>query len=95
MLIDSISLGFKIELTDSSIGKPSTTYNGEFCWVKEFPPLITIFIPDPGCPSLELTCTPAILPASACSNVATGAFFKSSILTSPTEPVRSLLFTAP
>src|SRR5690606_4639174 len=95
MLMEATSSGFKDDIEKSSIGNPSTTYNGALLWVIEFPPLITIFDSFPGCPSLLDTCIPAILPPNASAKFGTGALLTSSTLTTPTEPVRSDFLTLP
>ncbi len=83
------------EVVDMSSGTPSITYKG--CWLERMvlAPRMRICAPAPGSPLFWVICTPAILPCINCSGVAAVVRLKSSSLTEPTAPVRSLFFDTP
>ncbi|MNX79693.1 hypothetical protein D3C86_1113300 [compost metagenome] len=93
--IDSMSCGLMKLLFGFSIGKPSMTYKGELSCVTDPAPRMVMLMADPGCPSTELTFTPATRPAKASSKDRTGAFCIFSTGALATEPVTSALVVVP
>src|SRR5256886_10388411 len=70
-----------------SAGRPSITYNGSVLAVIEPVPRTRTWIPTPGIPEFEVTCTPATLPWRPLERVTVGAAFVSnwSAVTDDTE----------
>ena len=106
MSIDSISFGStdirglflgSVSFDPCSAGRPSITYNGSVLAVIEPVPRTRTWIPTPGIPEFEVTCTPATLPWRPLERVTVGAAFVSncSALTDDTAPVRFRRSAAP
>src|SRR2546430_12825694 len=99
MSIDGISLGSSdirglflgsVSFDPCSAGRPSITYSGSVLAVIEPGPRTRTWIPAPGMPGFEVTCTPATLPCRPAGSVAVGAALVSdrSAGTDDTAPVR-------
>src|SRR2546430_10471380 len=82
MSIDSISFGStdirglflgSVSFDPCSAGRPSITYNGSVLAVIEPVPRTRTWIPTPGIPEFEVTCTPATLPCRPAADVNDGA----------------------
>ena len=93
-VIEAISLG-SIPLKSASKGIPSTTYNGERLEYAEPKPRIRILALLPGCPEVDITCTPATSPANALDS---SVGFFNEICSPPisvAEPVKERLVAPP
>src|SRR5256886_15847452 len=99
MSIDWISFGStdirglflgSVSFDPCSAGRPSITYNGSVLAVIEPVPRTRTWIPTPGIPEFEVTCTPATLPCRPAVSVTVGAAFVSncSAGTDAPPPVR-------
>lgn len=66
-VVDSMSEG-SIPLKSEPKGIPSTTYSGARLEFTEPKPRILMLAFEPGCPLVEITCTPATSPVSALDN---------------------------
>src|SRR5690242_16562786 len=76
-------------------GTPSTTMRGSLLPLRDASPRMRMVLPDPGCPDLEVTVTPDILPAISWSGEVMAPFWKSLASTLAMDPVRSFLLWEP
>src|SRR2546430_16633655 len=92
MSIDSISFGStdirglflgSVSFDPCSAGRPSITYNGSVLAVIEPVPRTRTWIPTPGIPEFEVTCTPATLPCRPAVSVTAGAALGSNCPAGP------------
>src|SRR5688572_17224957 len=98
----SISLGLMVDKILGEpprlvllIGTPSITMRGSLLALSEEPPRIRIVDAFPGAPLLEMTETPAVLPAISSWGELTAPLLKSFALITAREPVASDFFTVP
>ena len=93
-VVDSMSEG-SIPLKSEPKGIPSTTYSGARLEFTEPKPRILMLAFEPGCPLVEITCTPATSPVSALDNSDGFLLAIRSPLISVAEPVKDLFVAVP